>query len=56
MLPTVDSDGAFYSAILNIHRKEWYLAVDYIDAARKAMISRLQHLWLRHKKNVLQVK
>ena len=35
----VDFDGAFYSAVLHIHRNEWTLAADAIDAARMAMDS-----------------
>lgn len=40
----VDFDGAFFSAIVNIHRKEWKKAAAYIDGARKAMDSRLTAL------------
>ena len=35
----IDFDGAFYSAVLHIHRNEWTLAADAIDAARMAMDS-----------------
>jgi len=42
--PRVDFFGAFYSAIVNIHRKEWSLAADYIDVARRSMDSRLTAL------------
>lgn len=38
-IPRVDFDGAFFSAILHIHRMEWSLAEDAIDAARRAMDS-----------------
>jgi serine/threonine-protein kinase mTOR len=40
----VDFDGAFYSAVLHIHRKEWNHAADAIDAARRAMDARLTAL------------
>jgi FKBP12-rapamycin complex-associated protein len=40
----VDYDGAFYSAVLHVHRNEWLEAADAIDAARKAMDSRLTAL------------
>lgn len=43
-LPRVDFDGAFYSAVLHIHRNEWSLAADAIDAARRAMDSRFTAL------------
>jgi len=42
--PIVDFDGAFYSAVLHIHRKEWSFATDAIDAARKSMDSRFTAL------------
>lgn len=42
--PRVDFDGAFFSAVLHIHRKEWPLAADAIDAARRAMDSRFTAL------------
>jgi serine/threonine-protein kinase mTOR len=40
----IDFDGAFYSAVLHVHRKEWTSAADSIDAARKAMDGRLTAL------------
>ena len=40
----VDFDGAFYSAVLHVHRKEWTHAVNAIDAARRAMDGRLTAL------------
>jgi len=43
-LPYLDFDGAFYSAILHIHRREWPEAEEAIDAARKAMDGRLTAL------------
>lgn len=43
-LPKVDFDGAFFSAVLHVHRKEWTMAADAIDAARKAMDSRFTAL------------
>lgn len=43
-MPRVDYDGAFYSAVLHVHRKEWAHAADAIDAARKAMDGRLTAL------------
>jgi len=43
-LPQLDFDGAFYSSILHIHRREWSEAADTIDAARKAMDGRLTAL------------
>lgn len=41
---SVDFDGAFYSAVLHVHRKEWGPAAEAIDCARKAMDSRLTAL------------
>jgi hypothetical protein len=43
-LPLIDFDGAFYSAVLHIHRKEWADAANSIDAARRAMDGRLTAL------------
>lgn len=43
-LPRVDFDGSFYSAILNIHKKEWSKAAGAIDGARRAMDSRFTAL------------
>lgn len=43
-LSLVDFDGAFYSAVLHIHRREWSLAADAIDAARKSMDGRFTAL------------
>jgi hypothetical protein len=40
----VNFDGAFYTAVLRIHRKEWSLAASAIDAARMAMDSRFTAL------------
>ncbi len=42
--PRVDFDGAFFSAIVNIHRKQWIKAAIYIDGARRAMDSRFTAL------------
>lgn len=42
--PLVDFDGAFYTAVLHIHRREWSLAEEAIDAARMAMDSRFTAL------------
>jgi tetratricopeptide (TPR) repeat protein len=42
--PSVDFDGAFYTAVLQVHRKEWSLAREAIDAARAAMDSRFTAL------------
>jgi tetratricopeptide (TPR) repeat protein len=39
-----DFDGAFFSAVLHIHRNEWAMAAAAIDAARKAMDSRFTAL------------
>lgn len=41
---SVDFDGAFYSAVLHVHRREWDPAAEAIDGARKAMDSRLTAL------------
>jgi len=38
-IPLIDFDGSFFSAILHIHRKEWLLAENAVDAARRAMDS-----------------
>jgi FKBP12-rapamycin complex-associated protein len=43
-LPELDFDGAFYRAILHIHRAEWDDAANCIDAARMAMDSRFTAL------------
>lgn len=40
----VDFDGAVYSAVLHIHGKSWTNAASSIDAARRAMDSRLATL------------
>lgn len=40
----VDFDGAVYSAVLSIHEKSWTRAASAIDAARRAMDSRLATL------------
>lgn len=40
----VDFDGAFFSAVLHIHRQEWSIAAEAIDAARRAMDSRFTAL------------
>jgi serine/threonine-protein kinase mTOR len=42
--PRIDFDGAFYSAILHIHRAEWRMAAEAIDAARQAMDGRFTAL------------
>lgn len=42
--PLIDFDGAFYSAVLHVHRKEWTDAANLIDAARRAMDGRLTAL------------
>ncbi len=42
--PRIDFDGAFFSAIVNIHRKQWIKAAMYIDGARRAMDSRFTAL------------
>lgn len=42
--PAIDFDGAFYSAVLHVHRKEWSNAAIAIDAARRAMDGRLTAL------------
>ena len=43
-LTRADFDGSFYSAILNIHKKEWSRAAGAIDGARRAMDSRFTAL------------
>lgn len=43
-LPRVDFDGSFFSAVMHIHRKEWPLAAEAIDNARKAMDGRFTAL------------
>ncbi|KAG7341979.1 phosphatidylinositol 3- and 4-kinase [Nitzschia inconspicua] len=40
----VDFEGAFYSAVLHVHRAEWQMAAEAIDAARKAMDGRFTAL------------
>jgi tetratricopeptide (TPR) repeat protein len=42
--PRIDFEGAFYSAVLHIHRAEWRMAADAIDAARQAMDGRFTAL------------
>ncbi len=44
IVPRADFDGAFYSAVLHVHREEWHMAADAIDAARKAMDGRFTAL------------
>lgn len=44
LLPKIDFDASFYNAVLNIHRKEWSLAAEAIDGARRAIDSRLTAL------------
>ena len=44
IVPRVDFYGAFYSAVLHVHRKDWTMAAGAIDAARKAMDSRFTAL------------
>ena len=41
---SIDFDGAFYSVVLHIHRKEWRAAAGAINAARMAMDSRFTAL------------
>ena len=43
-LPRVDFDGAFFSAVLHVHREQWHKAAEAIDAARKAMDGRFTAL------------
>jgi len=43
-IPKLDFDAAFYRSVLLIHRAEWGLAANSIDAARKAMDSRFTAL------------
>jgi len=43
-VPRVDYEGAFYSAILHVHREEWRMAAEAIDAARRAMDGRFTAL------------
>jgi hypothetical protein len=50
--PRIDFEGAFYSAVLHIHRAEWRMAAEAIDAARQAMDGRLVErirAWSPHK-------
>jgi hypothetical protein len=44
LLPRVDFEGAFFSAVLHIHREEWQMAAESIDSARKAMDGRFTAL------------
>ena len=43
-IPRIDFDGAFFSAVLHVHREEWHFAAESIDAARKAMDGRFTAL------------
>lgn len=43
-VPGVDFDGAFFSAVIHIHRKQWSQAATAIDAARHAMDGRFTAL------------
>lgn len=43
-LRIIDFEGAFYTAVLHVHRKEWANAANAIDAARRAMDGRLTAL------------
>jgi hypothetical protein len=45
-----DFDGSFFSAILNIHRKNWAVAARYIDDARRSMDSRFTALMAESRK------
>ncbi|CAB9503979.1 protein kinase mTOR [Seminavis robusta] len=40
----VDFEGSFFSAVLHIHRKEWTVAAEAIDNARRAMDGRFTAL------------
>lgn len=44
LVPRVDFEGAFFTAVLHVHREEWALAAEAIDASRKAMDSRFTAL------------
>lgn len=48
--PRADFDGSFFSAILNIHRKNWAVAARYIDDARRSMDSRFTALMAESRK------
>jgi len=50
--PKIDFDGSFYTAILHIHRSEWELAADAINATRMAMDGRLTALMAESYKRV----
>lgn len=43
-VPRIDFEGAFYSAVLHVHRAEWQMAAEAIDAARHAMDGRFTAL------------
>lgn len=43
-VPSIEYDGAFYSAVLHVHRSEWVEAANSVDAARRAMDGRLTAL------------
>lgn len=43
-MPKVDFEGAFFAAVLHVHREEWRMAGEAIDAARKAMDGRFTAL------------
>ncbi|KAL3925177.1 MAG: hypothetical protein SGILL_000585 [Bacillariaceae sp.] len=43
-IPRVDFEGAFFSAVLHVHRDEWQMAAEAIDASRKAMDGRFTAL------------
>jgi tetratricopeptide (TPR) repeat protein len=40
----VDFDGSFFTAVIHIHRKQWFQAATAIDAARQAMDGRFTAL------------
>jgi len=48
--PRADFDGSFYSAILNIHRKDWSVAAGFIDDARRSMDARFTALMAESRK------
>lgn len=48
--PHADFDGSFFSAILNIHRKNWSTAAGFIDDARRSMDSRFTALMAESRK------
>lgn len=54
--PAVDFDGAFFSAVLHVHRQQWTQAAQAIDDARKGEHTVLCRSPISHKQKLLHGK